>query len=706
MESMKNPGFRKYLCLFAGIAVLCLAPAGIFAQENTQEYELDFMTVTAQKTEENVQDVPMSISVFSDVQLKDAEIGDTKDLVHFAPNVYMRDAGGYYQTVIRGVTGFIGALHGAAAYYVDDINRPLAYMQNPVLFDVERVEVLKGPQGALYGRNSESGVINIVTKQPDNVLRGRVYTGINFYDTSFGMNPGYQVGASVSGPVIENTLYAGFAGQVDYSDGFRENLYKNDDQTTEYTRMNGRLNLRWTPTQAWDIALVAEAMDHDDDYGYFRFLDGPFATKYGKTAFDGPNSHESSGDTQSIRARYAGEKVNFLSVTGRNYFEDKLNFDYEMSPYSAYLSNQKVEDTLYSQEFRLSSADKESPLQWVTGFYGYKESIDTKMKNSDLMYLVSENRKTDIDIKGYAVFGQATYTLFNRLHLTAGLRYDYVDMEGKQHGYDMFGQTLSYRDSHDDGEFLPKLAIAYDFTDQVMGYASVSKGYLAGGYNYSSASSKDTLYFGPEYTWNYEIGAKTSWLNNKLLVNVSAFYIDMKDKQLSEINQNLLAVISNAAEAHSYGAELEIQARPVPGLELFGGFGYTWSEIDDWTALETDGMGNVYTYDYDGKDLTSTPRFTYNLGMQYRHMRGFLGRIDVIGTGPFYHDTKNQLKEDAYTLVNLKLGYEAENFDIMFWCKNIFDKGYEDVRFSWGQLGNAGIDGEPRQFGVTVNYRF
>jgi iron complex outermembrane receptor protein len=139
------------------------------------EYELGTMTVTSQKREENVQDVPMSISVFSDIQLEDAGIKDISDLVRFAPNVYMKQIVPDNIIVIRGMTGFNPSLFSPAGFYVDDVNFPILYMHNPDLFDIERVEILKGPQGTLYGRNSESGVINIITKQPDNELRGKIF---------------------------------------------------------------------------------------------------------------------------------------------------------------------------------------------------------------------------------------------------------------------------------------------------------------------------------------------------------------------------------------------------------------------------------------------------------------------------------------------------------------------------------------------------
>jgi iron complex outermembrane receptor protein len=154
------------------------------------------------------------------------------------------------------------------------------------------------------------------------------------------------------------------------------------------------------------------------------------------------------------------------------------------------------------------------------------------------------------------------------------------------------------------------------------------------------------------------------------------------------------------------GVELELQARPMQGLDLFAGFGYTEAKIDDWTATEMDMVTYQFvTYDYGDKDLPNAPEYTYNLGIQYRHLSGFFGRVDLLGTGSFYCDAKNRAKEDGYELVNLRLGYEREHFDIVCWCKNVFDEEYETWKGEWGP-SMMGQDDQPRMLGVTVTYRF
>lgn len=206
---------------------------------------------------------------------------------------------------------------------------------------------------------------------------------------------------------------------------------------------------------------------------------------------------------------------------------------------------------------------------WVV--FVFKEETDIDYNRIAIPMMGPKHTVTDIDINGYAAFGQGTYTLFDRLHLTAGLRFDHQDLEG-----DLENKTSNgrYDKKLDYDEVLPKFSIAYDFTDDIMAYASASKGYLVGGYNYALSVDEKSFYYDAEYTWNYEAGVKSTWLDKKLIANLAVFYIDIDDKQVFEVDSKTFASkVRNAARAHSLGVEIELQARPMQGLDLFAGFG-------------------------------------------------------------------------------------------------------------------------------------
>ena len=231
--------------------------SGSIEKRSGSTYELETMTVTAQKREENVQDVPISMSVFSDIQLEDAGIENTFDLTQFSPNLHMQNNYSEHVIVIRGISSFNTSIYSPAGYYVDDVSYPLHYMHNAELFDVERAEILRGPQGTLYGRNSESGVINIITRQPDNEFRGKVFGEYGNYNT-------FRSGANISGPIISDKLYMGVAVQHKASDGYVENKFNDNDKAADVDHETGRATLRWTPADIWDISLIADIMDTDD----------------------------------------------------------------------------------------------------------------------------------------------------------------------------------------------------------------------------------------------------------------------------------------------------------------------------------------------------------------------------------------------------------------------------------------------------------
>ena len=678
-------------------------------EEKTRgEYELETMTVTAQKREENVQDVPISMDVFSDIQLEDAGIENTLDLTRFTPNVYLKHAEPENTIIIRGVTSFHSSIYSPTGFYVDDVNFPLQLMHNTELFDVERIEVLKGPQGTLYGRNSESGVINIITKQPDNELRGKIFGEYGSYDTGHGSSPSYRAGGSISGPIVRDKLYLGLAGQYKESDGYVENEYNNDDEAAKIEHKNLRSTLRWTPTDRWDISFIADVLDTDDGYALYRLNTGPNKTDRYKISADYPDNYiKQDGNGQTMRFKYEGDSFNFLSVSGVRYYKRDLGGDRDVTDLPLGYSCFAWKDRQLSQELRISSPENSGSFEWLVGVYGFKEEVDTRINLNMFGMGPIWDHITDIDVSGYAAFGQGTYTLFDRLHLTAGLRFDHHDLEGELEGRPSMmtpaGQNLEKKLDYD--EILPKLSAAYDFTDDIMIYISASKGYLIGGYNYVSAFTEEAFTYDPEYTWNYEVGMKTAWLDNKLLANAAIFYIDMDDKQVFEIDTSIpipgAQHIRNAAEAHSQGIELELQARPVQGLDLFAGFGYTEAKYDKWIATEAGGV----KYDYKDKYLTYFPKYTYNLGVQYRHKSGLLGRADLHGVGDIYCDSKNILKQGSYQTVNLRLGYEGERFDFILWGKNVFDEEYFKYMTHYGP-DKLVVDGEPLTFGATVTYRF
>lgn len=579
-----------------------------------------------------------------------------------------------------------------------DATDPIHYMQNVGLFDLERVEILKGPQGTLYGRNSESGVVNVVTRQPGNEFESKLTGECGSYDS-------FRSAASVKGPIIREELFLGMAFQYDTFGGFAENISNGDDTVMDREHVDGRATLRWTPSTRWDVSFIAYGQDYDDCGGGYRFIDGPLATKRFDVQKDTEEYVKQTGNSQVLRIKKDGDAFDFISVSSALYQSlDKQNDSDLWNNSSNRKENVfKIEERQYSQEVRIASAG-EGPFEWLAGLYGFVEETsfdyqyDFLSRGTTYMHPI-----TDIDASGCAAFGQGTYTLFERLHLTAGQRFDHQTLEGEQKD-DIRNAAFDGELNFD--EILPKISASLDIAENAMGYLSASKGYIVGGFNWLNATP-DTFSYDPEYTWNYEAGTKATWFSGGLVTNVSMFYVDIEDKQVTEYDYDTLATtVTNAAKARSQGVEVQFHAAPLAGLELFAGFGYAESKFDDFKATEwNDDNSALIEKDYDGNDLPYAPGYTYNLGAQYRHASGLFFRADFFGTDRFYGDSANTSSQDSYETLNLKLGYEKERFDLYVWGKNAFDEEYLTYVASYGDYA-IGLDGEPRIFGVTANIRF
>ena len=692
------------------LILLILIPGAVISGEESSSQITDDetirmkkLTVTVRKTEEDLQKIPVSASVVSDILMDDAKIDDTKELMDFIPNVYLKKSTSENIITMRGITSFESSIYSPTAVYIDDLMVPLHYGHLLDLYNVERVEVMRGPQGSLYGGNSLAGVINIVTSMPDNVKHFKIYGDLGGYAGGADSFPEYSIGFNAAGPIVSDRVYIGIAGSWRKGDGFMTNLYSDNDEAGKFDRKNIRGIIRLTPSSKLDITVTVDALDNDDGIGVYRFDSGFYMTEPYFIDHDTEEFQKEAGYGSNIRVSYTADKVKFLSVTGyRDYSNENLqDYDVTADIYNYWGACFAEYDERYlSQEFRLSSIDGYSPLKWIIGMHGFIEDTDIAQTDE----VIYQNSRTAIESSGYALFGEGTYTFIDRLHLTAGFRYDTRDTEGEKHDY---GIDITH--DMDSSEVMPKFSLGYDFTDLVYGYATVSKGFLAGGYNYGNATDISSFAYDPEYAWNYEAGLKTNWMDRRIMLNVAVFYIDMTDKQVTEMDYGegyFITRIDNAAKARSKGIELEFQARPAKGWDIFAGLGYTDAEYENWMATEYNSdYTDLVSNDYSGKSVPGVPEYTGHLGIQYRHMNGIFARVDLDAIGSIYADQKNIIEDDAYSLVSLQLGYETKKYDLVFYGKNLFDTEYHTVAYDWDGVKLV-QDGEPAILGVRMTARF
>ncbi|PIE62199.1 MAG: hypothetical protein CSA26_13385, partial [Desulfobacterales bacterium] len=248
-------------------------------------------------------------------------------------------------------------------------------MSNPDLLDIERIEILKGPQGTLYGRNTLSGLVNLVTKKPDNEMRGRVRLEIAAYDSdNDGMR--YRAGAALSGPIQEDHLFMGVAVHGLSSDGFRTDIATGDDKTSDQQHLDARGTLRYTPSTNLDISFTAEGSKHDDGFGVYRLVSGPFATPAHTVNSGDPGLDKNeTNNAQNLKIRWQAENWNLVSVTSRMDYDIDFISDMDFMGRPMF-SGFGFDDLQYSQEIRIASEDNSS-LNWLAGVYGFKEDTGT-----------------------------------------------------------------------------------------------------------------------------------------------------------------------------------------------------------------------------------------------------------------------------------------------------------------------------------------
>lgn len=653
-----------------------------------KELELDIITVTAQKQEENVQEVPIGISVFSDLDIEDRKIESVQDIADFVPNMMILDSGmsSFSSPSMRGIRAPAASMSVSAGLYVDGVPLLTAPGFEDAILDIERIEVLRGPQGTLYGKNTEAGVINIITRQPDNEFRGKVSAeGGKLLSTETGDGLKGEFSLNVSGPIMEDRLFLGIAGRYYQKDGFVQNI-TTGDTANDREHWYGRGHLRWVPRDDFDISLIVSRLQYDDGgasmnrpaTGAGSF--GLPAPQYRQVMPNLEGKNESTSDTQSLKFTYDfTDSLTLTSISARSVFEHKSFNDYDFSPMTLMHSDIDSQYRKTSQELRLNYTGEK--LRWLVGLY-YDDDRDDLYFQVDSIFFPFINNKT-VDGQSYAAFVNFTYPVTHQLNLVAGLRYENQEreMENNITGDKFDGSWESVT---------PKIAMNYSFTPSIMAYISASKGDRSGGFNMFAHDPQHIIYDG-QSLWSYEIGIKSAFLDDRLILNGAVFYMEISDMQVDESISPVETYLTNAAEASGYGGELEMSAIIIDGLSLTVAIGFSDIEFDTFK----DALG-----DYKGNQNPLSPEYTFNIGTQYRHASGFYTRVDLIGYGEMFLDKTNTASRDAFEIVNAKIGYETEQFDVYLYGKNIFDQEYDIYASSLTTYS------EPGEIGLQVVYRF
>ncbi len=686
--------------------------------------EMPEMTVTANKIEEDIKDVPQSVSIYDDAVIEERGIKGVGDVITSTPNMNLQTYGSStrVQANIRGLNTSVFTNNNPVVIYVDGLPYSNVTGFDISLANIERIEVLRGPQGTLYGKDAIGGVINVVSKEPTNEWSGKAGAEYGSYDfREFRFN--------TSGALAKDVLYFGLNGQYRADDGWQTNSFPGSEKDAgklEDWRLSSYL--LYQPTEEFGVKFTY-SRDYTDAWGQngYGIAFGSFsdfnADDAANVITEIDTREKLKVNSQALQLAYDFGDFTVASVTTRRHLEVDGIYDGDLGNDPLLFGGYQFdvhETEEWTQELTLKSNNSDG-LKYVAGVY-----LDTSERNQgpygNEFFGTYKSANSDSNNETAAVFGQIIYPVTDRLDLTLGGRYQCIkkdidlDFIVKNElvidpvtgfpvidpvtGFPvLFSGTKNTLDGEKEWtEFLPRVALNYTLNDNWSTYLSYSKGYMPGGFNYySEEGSLEDNAFEPQISTNYEIGLKAQ--TGKLTLGAAVFYMDIKDIHIFLVNESFQFFADNADKAHSMGVELEAAYRVTDAFQLDASVGLIDAEYDDYDA------GGGVTYD--GERIEQTPDYTLNLGAAYYHPNGVYGRADVNMTGEtsFFSGSEGIVKRDAYTTVFARIGYMDDRWEVYAYGKNLTDERFIVGYRAGGPLAIATFN-EPRTFGVGARYSF
>ncbi len=720
MRFVVSPHRVRQSCVPIGIAVaLVVCPSWTIAQSGQSgqapnRVELPEVTVTAVKEPATIQKLPVSVTAITASMLMQMGVRIVSDAALLTPNTVFTEftARKLSNARFRGIGS--SPANPAVATFLDGVPQLNASTSSIELLDVDQIEFVRGPQSALYGRNTLGGVVNVISTRPSlTTWTGRLTAPLGNYRAR-------DIRAELSGPLAP-TLGFGLAIGHGERDGFTTNQVTGhtiDDRSATF----GKAQLFWTPTPQWETRLIVSAeRSRDGDYA-LSDLGGLRSAPF-SVARDFEGRQDRNVTSATIVTRREGPAISVTSTSGfvRWTTQDVTDLDYSPAPLITRDNAEKARQL--SQEVRFASAaaapvrlSTSTTLAWQAGVFGFTQKYEQDAVNTFAPFLISQfvpfpvsqhSPQGTIDESGLAVFGHATFSMNDTVDITVGVR---ADREQKTASLRTFFEPQIAPTRTTDAEntwanVSPSASLSYRAGPDTMTYVAVSRGFKAGGFNPTAPPSGDT--YDEEHTWNSEVGAKTTWANGRVWTNVAAFYIDWSDLQLNLPIPNAPGqfYISNVGGATSRGVEFELTARAGAGIDLFGSFGYTRARFSSGSVSSGADVSN--------NDIPFTPDYTAAAGIQFsralREAVQVFGRGEVVRHGAIQYDDGNTAGEAAYTMVNLRGGVQMRAVTVEGWIRNAFDARYIPTAFAYPGLAPSGFVGEsgrPRTFGVSLSVGF
>jgi len=711
----------------------------LFSTENNAQ-QIEEIVVTAEKRVASLQETPISITVFSGDELSDAGITNSEQLSYFTPGlVIQRQVIG--KVTMRGVGNENLTIGGdpSVALHLDGTYVARSSVANFDFFDIERVEVLRGPQGTLYGRNATGGAINVISKKPTEDNEGYLNLTVGDYSHT-------RLETALSGPINDKTL-----GRIAFMhakrDGYTENIFpgaaeRDLDELDTQDLWAAKAQLNFQPNDNLTIELMLDLYRDSSNPVAYKYLMFPLPWMLPSYAplgfpdavhptdlrivsegfeFNVPGSSrfiEKAGewDQNGLSANITKELDNGNTITSHTaYREIDSMWLNDGDGVDVFLVNyfQRENSEQFTQEIRLASPDN-SEYNWVVGAFYITEDAETFMGiplplGLDLplnLLIDGENETT-----AYAVFGQVSYSINEKLKLNVGARYNH---EEKTVNYtdDRFFVVSQVAGDESWNAFTPRIGIDYFISDDSMFYANVSRGFKSGGFNLLAVQDA----YDPEYVWSYEAGLKRTSREGRLQTNLSAFYYDYSDMQVGRV-ENLQSILLNAAGSTISGAEIEVIALVNDNFKIQANAAYLDTEYDDFTTQDP-GSPGVPTKQLAGNELPRSPDITANIIATYRidledgSEITLNGSVQKQGKQFFTQFNRESVSQDDFSVINMNATYRPNNanWEMSFYIHNVADEEYiTDILESGvvtGQTVPQGVLAPPRTAGFKLSYSF
>ncbi len=701
---------KKY---FIGLSILTVLGASVQAQSpadqslNNVEGEryIEQVIVSATKRSKDIQDIPIQINAFDESYLQNNRIQEFSDLSTSIPGLVAPDGdAGAGVIAIRGISsparGCCG-IEQPVSVFMNGATAPESL--NFLLFDTQQVEVIRGPQGAIWGRNTLAGAISVTTKRPDEALDG--YISVSGGDYSF-----RDYRAAVGGALIDGRLNGRIAFAHDERDGFTKR--QQGGTVGNIDRDGVRASLEFIPSDELSITVIGQW----DKSEYFNvtpeYFEGAFATLTGTDGFSRTTESDFFEPTESDAYSFTtlvdwelGEYT-LSSVTSYRDGDVLVHADSDATRFEIEHEIVATDYDQFVQEFRLArdgAIDGLVDMMLGLNYLTMDSLNDVVVRAEGLIIDITDNNYLD----SKAFFGTLDFHLADQLTLNTGFRFANEEKENlSEFSIDSFGLALSTGDrSLDDDQFSYFAGLSYELDDALL-YANFGRGHKSGGFNEVRAGGNS---FQGEVADTYEIGIKSTWIDDRLVFNASLFFIDYENLQIRTLgggNTGVRPFVSNAGEAESKGAEIDLIFAITERFELKAAVSYLDAEYKEFLFTESSNNGVVVT-DYSGNSLENAPESSANISLDYYRPIGngeLFTFAEASYSDSYFLDFSNiqSSVQKSYTLVNARLGYRINQYEVSLWGRNLTDKDY---RVDWNDVfGPSQILGAPRTYGIEFKY--